>query len=109
MTAEDSQQLIQVVIKKNEILLRGVLNFDTTPKVLKSLQNHLEKYEQEGQEPLILNLGEITKSDSSGLALLTELTREAKKNNFILKINNTPKKLLDLACLSGLSSVLQLS
>lgn len=109
MTVEDPKQSIQVTINNNEILLSGVLNFDTTPKVLKLLQNHLEKYQQEGDEPLILNLCDITRSDSSGLALLTGLVREAKKNNFILKINNIPQKLLDLAYLSGLTTVLPLN
>lgn len=109
MRSHDSKQSIQIVINNNEILLKGVLNFDTTPKVLRLLENHLEKNKQIKPEPLILNLAEVSQSDSAGLALMTGLLRVAKKNNFLLEIKNIPEKLLDLACLSGLSAVLPFS
>lgn len=60
-----------MVIRENEILLKGVLNFDTTPKLLKLLRHYFKKVQN--QPVLVLNLHEISKSDSSGLALLTGL------------------------------------
>jgi phospholipid transport system transporter-binding protein len=106
---ESSKQSVQVRFKENEILLSGVLNFDTTPNILNLLENHLKKNKQVQTLPLILNLEEVTQSDSSGLALLTGLIRAAKKNNFVLKIINMPKKLIDLAYLSGLATVIPLN
>lgn len=105
------KESVQVVIKENEMLLSGVLSFDTTPKVLNLLKNYLKQQAlgEQSKTVFILNLNEITKSDSSGLALLMGLTREAKCNNFTLKINNIPKKLLDLARLSRITTVISLN
>lgn len=102
-----AKQSVQVVIRDNEILLSGVLNFDTTPKVLRLLRHHLKQVHDK-RVLFILNLHEITKSDSSGLALLMGLVREAKRNDVMLKISNIPKNLMNLASLSGLETVFPL-
>lgn len=106
MSRTNPKQAFQLIVNNDEILLSGVLDFDTTPKILSLLQKHFKENQKTEQSLLVLNLGEITKSDSSGLALLIGLVREAEKNNFVLKINNMPKKLKDLASLSGLAAIL---
>lgn len=100
---------IQVLIQNHEIRLIGILTFDTTPNTLDLIKKHLESLEsldKGNKNQIILNLSEVTRSDSSGLTVLSGIMREAKKNNVILKITNVPKKLFNLARLSGLDSVL---
>lgn len=100
---------IQVLIKDNEICLIGVLTFNTTPTAFNLIKKHLENGGEQPQSQIVLNLHDITRSDSSGLTVLSGIMREAKKNNVTLQIRHIPKKLFNLARLSGLDSILPLA
>ena len=96
---------IQVLIQNHEIRLIGILTFNTSAHALNLITKYLESLAQNHQNPITLNLSEVTRSDSSGLPVLSGIIREAKKNNIVLKITNVPEKLFNLAQLSGLNSI----
>ncbi len=83
------------------LLFKGVLTFETSEKALEALKKH---FPESGD--VCLDFGGVTKSDSSALALLTELLRRANATSVNLKIRNMPRKLMDLARVSGLDSIL---
>ena len=97
---------IQVLIQNHEIRLIGVLSFETSPSALNLVENYLKGVGKENQKKIVLNLSEITRSDSSGLTVLSGMMREAKKRNLKLTIKDIPEKLFNLAKLSGLDSIL---
>ncbi|HET9843959.1 MAG TPA: STAS domain-containing protein [Gammaproteobacteria bacterium] len=95
---------IKVTLQNNLFCYEGVLTFDTT---LKALTETLKNFPKEGV--VELDLKNVSKSDSSGLALLTNLLSKAKEKNLHLRIKNTPKKMRDLARVSGLDELLPFS
>lgn len=52
--------------------------------------------------PVVLDFGQITNTDSAGLALVIEWLKYAYQNHIEVKLHNLPKQLLTLAKLSGL-------
>lgn len=53
---------------------------------------------------VIVDLEQVTNTDSGGLALLIEWIKHARRNRIELKFRNIPKQLLTLAKLSGLET-----
>lgn len=97
---------IEVLVQDHEIRLIGILTFNTSAKALGLIKKYLESLAKNNQNEITLNLSQVTRSDSSGLSVLSGIMREAKKNKVILKIKNVPEKLFNLARLSGLDSIL---
>lgn len=63
----------------------------------------------EGEGPLVLDLGGVTRVDSSGLALLLELARQGKAAGREVQFKGAPEQLQRLADFFGLSELLALS
>lgn len=61
-----------------------------------------------GQGPFELDLKGVTRADSAGLALLLELSREARAAGRELKCTGAPEQLRRLAGFFGVSEVLGL-
>lgn len=59
-----------------------------------------------GEGPIVINLAEVTHSDSSGLALLINWFREAKERSISVSFEEVPQKMMALAKVSGLDKVL---
>jgi phospholipid transport system transporter-binding protein len=59
-------------------------------------------------EPLVVDLGGVSRTDSAGLALLIGLLREARKRDLRLQFATIPEQLRSLAQLSGVSVLLGL-
>lgn len=80
------------------------LNF----KIVPELKTELIFLQKEIQNQFIMDLGEVTKCDSSGLSalLLSERMERDKKNKLILK--NVNKNLSDLIKLARLDRVFEL-
>jgi len=64
---------IQVEANKDMLVFKGVLTFETA---MKALDKAVKLFPKEGK--LSLDLGGVSKSDSSALSLITELMRKAK-------------------------------
>ncbi|MGR9044762.1 MAG: STAS domain-containing protein [Gammaproteobacteria bacterium] len=52
--------------------------------------------------PIILDLGQVSSTDSAGLALIIEWIKYARNHKIKLKFQNIPEQLMTLAKLSGL-------
>lgn len=92
---------ISVEPNQDSLLFKGVLTFDTSPIALDKVRKLFPK-----QGNVILDFGGVTRSDSSALALITELLRQTKDSKLSLKVKNIPKKMMDLARVSGLDGII---
>ena len=52
--------------------------------------------------PIVLDLGQVSSTDSAGLALIVEWIKYARNHQIALKFQNIPEQLMTLAKLSGL-------
>lgn len=71
----------------NDLLLESALLFDKAPS-------------------LTVDLAEVSRSDSTGLALLVDWTRRAKQQHKSLILKNVPKQTIALAKATGLDEIL---
>jgi len=85
--------------------LGGDLTFDSTPSIYEELES---RFESTG-EVITVELGEVNRFDSSGLALLLEWQAMANRQHRRLRIQNAPDILLRLAKLCEADKLLDLS
>ena len=84
--------------------LKGELDFTTVPAVWRA---SLQVFAPE--QDIRIDLKNIKRSDSAGLALLIEWQREAKKAGKSLSYLNMPAQMLAIARASSLDQILPLS
>ncbi|MCO6441473.1 MAG: STAS domain-containing protein [Nitrococcus mobilis] len=85
------------------LALLGELTFETVPGLSKNLDSMVR------QEPrLRVDLAELERVDSAGLAFLIEWTRLARAFGHVLEFVNIPQQLLTIARLSGVERILPL-
>lgn len=87
--------------QSNHILLSGELSFATVSKVLEQATQMFEPIAD-----LDINLAEVSRSDSAGLALLVHWIRQANKTNKKIVFHNIPAQMLAIADASGLDELL---
>jgi phospholipid transport system transporter-binding protein len=87
-----------------EAYLSGELTFDSVPRLLAE-HPHLAVDSADG---VTVDLGGIRRSDSAGLALLVEWTRNARLMGARLQFRNMPEQMMALARVSSLEDVLPL-
>ena len=61
-----------------------------------------------GQSQIVVDLAEVSRVDSSGLALMLEWLQLAQANNISLRFRNIPASLLRIARLSNVEALLPL-
>jgi len=93
--------LITIEAKTNLIRLAGDLTFATANEVLKQAEELFKPITS-----LDIDLSGITRSDSSGLALLVHWIRQARHENKKITFHNVPAKMLVIATASGLDELL---
>lgn len=86
-----------------KIAVQGELTFDSVAGVLQASRTILN-----GSKDLCVDLSEVTRSDSSGVALLLEWTREAASRQQQLVFEQLPEQMTAIAEISGLLPVLPL-
>ena len=97
---------VQVEVQAdNTIVLSGELNMQTVPVLLAQMPELLDKASTE----LCVDLKDISRSDSAGLALLVEWMQLARQEQCTLKFVHLPRQMLDIARVSGLDSILPLA
>jgi len=87
--------------EKNLIQISGELSFSTVSQILKQ---SLDLF-----EPIVdldIDLAEVNRSDSAGLALLVHWIRLAKQENKKIAFHNVPAQMLAIADVSGLNELL---
>lgn len=92
------------ISENGEVKLKGVLDFNT----VLSIENSAKKLFKQ-TNPIIVDLKEITYSDSSGLALLSEWTRKAHKESLAISFKNMPQQMVDIARVTGVDQLLPIS
>lgn len=94
----------EVTHEAGRIVLRGQLGFSSVPEFWAQRASLMHDAEE-----LVLDLAELTQSDSSGLACLLNLQGELAKAGRRLKLLNVPAQLLNLARVSGVEAILPLA
>lgn len=83
----------------------GELTFETVPQLFK----RTPEYFRGAANSLTVDLAQVTRSDSAGLALLLEWMRVTKARGGKISFINLPEQLLALATVSGLEKILPAS
>jgi phospholipid transport system transporter-binding protein len=83
--------------------LCGELSFANVPALLREGGDMFD-----GNGQVTLDLKEVTRSDSAGLALLVEWTRQARERDTQLIFRNISPQMLAIAQVSGLDRILSL-
>ena len=90
--------------RQGTLLLSGALDLDSSPAVFrhsKTLLNSLPS-------PIRIDLSSVTRSDSSGVALLIAWQRFARKTNKTIQFLNLPITMQEIIRVSELEKVLSL-
>lgn len=88
---------ITIEAAKNTWRLTGELTFATVGALL-------DEFTQRAVPPQVVDLGDVTRTDSAGLALLIELVKQTKEAP--LTFCNMPAQMLNLATVSGVQDLL---
>ena len=90
--------------KKNseEFILEGDLTFSS---INTNAVNSIAF--QEAAEKVILDLSQVTKTDSAGLALLVEWKKAARNHHLQIQLKTPPEQILMLAKLNGIENMLE--
>jgi phospholipid transport system transporter-binding protein len=83
--------------------LRGELSFDSVPALAAQWPAM-----SSGQAALDIDLSDVQRSDSAGLALLVGCLRRAQQTGQVVRFFNIPPQMLAIARVSGLDRVLPL-
>lgn len=94
------------VVKKRgqgRFSLGGILSFLTVPDLIAETET---LFKESGD--VLVDLGEVIKSDSAGVALLVEWMNEAHRQDQDIQFLDIPSQMLGLVRVSGLDQVLPL-
>ena len=84
--------------------LRGEVVIASVPKLLTEAEGLFA-----GGPQIVVDLAEVTRVDSSGLALMLEWLQLARAQNISLRFRNIPSSLLRIARLSNVEGLLPLA
>jgi phospholipid transport system transporter-binding protein len=81
--------------------VRGDLDMQSVPEVLGQAGKIMEADSEQ-----VLDLGEVSRIDTAGLACLIELLRDARENDLSLRFQNIPARMRAVARVCGLEGIL---
>jgi phospholipid transport system transporter-binding protein len=84
------------------LTVSGVLSFDTVPDVFAKSAAWVQK----SQGAITIDLKNVNRADSAGLALLVEWLQLARRRNLSLTFTNVPEQVRSLARVNGLSNAI---
>ncbi|VFM98246.1 MAG: anti-sigma-factor antagonist [Candidatus Kentron sp. G] len=84
------------VVEKNTFAITGELAFSSVPNLWRK-NKHLFTNTSAATREIVIDLDEVLRTDSAGLALMIEWLRRANNQNIILRFQNIPKQMLSLA------------
>lgn len=87
--------------KSGRIEIRGDLSFQSVPELWNLFCAHIS-----ARDELEIDLSQIARSDSAGLALLVECLRQAHRSGKTVRFMNIPAQMLAIARVSSLDQVL---
>ncbi len=83
----------------DELILSGILDKYSGVELWNNRQKFIKS-------AINIQLSDLEKTDSAGLATLIALYKEAKQKNIPMKIQGAPQQLLDIAEVSGVKDIL---
>lgn len=92
-------------VSPGHYILKGQLNFASVPVLWNENKSQLF---DDDSSTLEINLSQLERSDSSGLAILVEWYREAEQRNKKITFLNLPAQMYQIARISGLNDILPL-
>ena len=96
----------QLSVEANTLRISGELTFATVSALLSELTQQLvPKDKTEEIPPKVLDLSEVTRTDSAWLALMIELLKLSK--DAPITFRNIPDQMHNLAVVSGVQGILQ--
>lgn len=90
-------------ITETQYRLSGDLEFATVPDLEHEARHLFKEHDQ-----LDIDLQQVRRSDSAGVALLVEWVRQAEKYQCKLRFFNIPEQMLAIARVSSLDTILPL-
>ena len=87
----------ELSVVENNIIISGVLNFETVPVLMKQAEPLLKN-----KDKVNVNLAAVTDSNSAGLALLLEMMRVMKLQNKSINFENLPEQICIVANAYGI-------
>ena len=90
-----------ITVKGDRWVLSGEIDFDTVPALL----GHPGANMVRGRN-IQVDLAEVTRVDSAGLALMVEWLRESRRKGMGISFNNVPEQLQSMARICGLQDIL---
>ncbi len=98
-------QAVLVAHSDTELSLQGCIDYQNVPGLAPQLAQYLN-----AKRPLLsLDLSAVTLINSAGMALLIEWLRQAQKKEVKLEFRNIPKQLAQMAALSRVDKIINLS
>ena len=89
----------------NRLVIKGVLDVSTVTEVFQSVREWLLNTDQECE----IEFSKIGEVDSASIALILSVMRIAKKRNKTIKLTGIPDKMLAIAKLSSVDTLLPLA
>jgi phospholipid transport system transporter-binding protein len=83
--------------------LSGALSHQGVPELLKK---SIKFFDNHDHNEIVIDLKQVSRSDSSGVALLIEWMRQAKGRNKTIRFLNIPQQMLEIAKVSGVDKIL---
>ena len=91
------------LVGDNSLRLSGELSFKTVPALVASNEDFLSN-----SNSIDIDLSDVSRTDSAGVALLIEWQRQAQKQNKSICFTNIPSQMLAIVRLSGVDDLLSL-
>ena len=91
----------RITVQGDRWVLSGEIDFDSVP----SLLTHPGANMVRGSNVRV-DLAEVTRVDSAGLAMMVEWLREAQDKGLGISFNNVPEQLQSMARICGLEEIL---
>ena len=88
------------------IAVIGDLNHQTVPALLKQSVSVIFNDNGRQNANLAIDLSAVSRSDSAGVALLIEWTRQAKQFHKHIRFNNIPQQMHEIAEVTGVDKML---
>ena len=94
---------IELSTADNRLRVSGELNFKNVPALVSMSQDYFKNVND-----LEVDLADVNRADSAGVALLIDWQRQAQKQKKSISFFNIPSQMLAIARLSGVDELLSL-
>ena len=91
----------RITVQGDRWMLSGEIDFDTVPSLLAHPGANMVR-----DRHVQVDLAEVTRVDSAGLAMMVEWLREAQDKGLGISFNNVPEQLQSMARICGLEDIL---